>query len=168
MLSKQCDKPKRRNSIFLKATKWDYSCQLRNIEGQKYPQNMVFKKKEPYFRCSCCTQREIPLPEDGTNAWYRSNPPWPHGAHWNITNSHSYFRFVQNFWKGKFELGDLIETECCFSLLVYLYAKYSCLPVVSKKVILCALGRNSIMWIVSSDQICAVDDPIQHYSFSKT
>ena len=52
------------------------------------------------------------------------------------------------------------ETECCSSLLVYLYAKHSCLPMVSIKVILCALDRSAIKWIISSDQICGVDDPI--------
>jgi len=37
------------------------------------------------------------------------------------------------------------ETECCSSLLACFYAKYSCLPMVSIKAILCALDRNAIV-----------------------
>lgn len=105
-LSKQCDEPKRGNSGFLKASKWDFSCQLHNIEGQKYPQNMVFKQKEPYFRCNCCTRTDPASRRRYT--WMAPIKPtmasWC--AHWNVTNLHSYFRFVQRFWKGKFDLDD--------------------------------------------------------------
>lgn len=130
---------------------------------------MVFKKKEPYFRYNCCTRRQIPLPKGSTHVQHQSNPPWPHCAHAETLPTRVPISGLLKI-SVKVNLIEmtLCESECCSSLLVYLYAKHSCLPTVSIKVLLRALDRSAIKWIISSDQTCAVDDRALQLQYSTT